>query len=348
MAQLTRAHQELYRRSNDERFSSLSELAAHCHRHREQSVDRWERPQDVAVTSDMTIGLGNNPDHRLNDWSFGQLCRLAGVGKDTINRLSSKTAAKALEETLPSSEKPVQFLTTDNAVRSVHGIAYTRLWNEQLVSVVQEFATDFTPPQEAQGGGTGLYCGEQDMFCFLIDPAGWTEIDGENFAPGFFVFNSEVGRRSLGIQTFWFQAVCRNHIVWDACEVVELKRKHTAGVHDGLDQIRRLIEDLVAKRDARRDGFARVIRKAMDERLGSDAEEVAKVLGGQGIPRHLVKDALKIASEKTAMWESTKWVARVRSTVRRNTDFRKWELGGSPLVLRSISLAWLITYSPYW
>ena len=50
-------------------------------------------------------------------------------------------------------------------MRSVHGIAYTRLWNEQLVSVVQEFATDFTPPQEAQGGGTGLYCGEQDMFC---------------------------------------------------------------------------------------------------------------------------------------------------------------------------------------
>ena len=143
-----------------------------------------------------------------------------------------------------------------------------------------------------------MYCGEQDMFCFLIDPAGWTEIDGENFAPGFFVWNSEVGRRSLGIQTFWFQEVCRNHIVWDAVQVTLLKRNHTAGVHDGLDQIRRLIEDLVAKRDARRDGFARVIRKAMGERLGSDAEEVAKVLAGQGIPRHLVKDALKIASEK--------------------------------------------------
>jgi hypothetical protein len=57
------------------------------------------------------------------------------------------------------------------------------------------------------------------MFCFLIDPTGWTEIEGEAFAPGFFLWNSEVGRRSLGIQTFWFQAVCRNHIVWDAIQV---------------------------------------------------------------------------------------------------------------------------------
>ena len=54
------------------------------------------------------------------------------------------------------------------------------------------------------------------MFCFLIDPAGWTEIGGQAFAPGFFVWNSEVGSRSVGIETFWFQAVCQNHIVWDA------------------------------------------------------------------------------------------------------------------------------------
>jgi hypothetical protein len=36
------------------------------------------------------------------------------------------------------------------------------------------------------------------MFCFLIDPTGWTEINGEAFAPGFFLWNSEVGKRSVG------------------------------------------------------------------------------------------------------------------------------------------------------
>jgi|GEM_PF-3272636 hypothetical protein len=41
----------------------------------------------------------------------------------------------------------------------------------------------------------------QDMFAFLIDPTGWTEIEGQAFAPGLFVWNSEAGRRCLGIQT---------------------------------------------------------------------------------------------------------------------------------------------------
>ena len=74
------------------------------------------------------------------------------------------------------------------------------------------------------------------MFCFLIDPTGWAEIEGEAFAPGFFLWNSEVGKRSLGIKTFWFQAVCQNHIVWDATEVVDFSRKHTEEALDVLQK----------------------------------------------------------------------------------------------------------------
>ena len=70
------------------------------------------------------------------------------------------------------------------------------------------------------------------MFAFGIDPNAWVEIGGESFAPGFFVWNSEVGRRSVGVQTFWFQHVCQNHIVWDAIEVVELKRRHMGNIQD--------------------------------------------------------------------------------------------------------------------
>jgi histone H3/H4 len=169
------------------------------------------------------------------------------------------------------------------------------LWNEELLTTVRDFAGDFQPPQAGVGGKTGLYCGEQDMFCFLIDPLGWTEIDGEAFAPGLFVWNSEVGRRSLGIQTFWFQAVCQNHLVWDAIEVVEFSRKHTANVRDGLDDIRFLVADLVKKRDQRRDGFVKVVRKAMHERLGDNAEEAMKSVVAAGIPTRLAQEAIECA-----------------------------------------------------
>jgi hypothetical protein len=139
---------------------------------------------------------------------------------------------------------------------------------------------------------------EQALFVFLIDPAGWTDIGGEAFAPGFFVWNSEVGCRTVGIETFWYQGVCANHIVWDAVEVVEFSRKHTANVHEALSEIRRAIENLVQKRDQRRDGFVRVVQQAMETTLGSDADEVLKALGQNGVSRALAKEAVEIAQEK--------------------------------------------------
>ncbi|WP_437203391.1 DUF932 domain-containing protein [Planctomicrobium sp. SH664] len=301
MTNLTTANQELFRRPPDECFDSLDVLHGHCRQQREQSSDIWQKPEDVRLSHDMTLMIGDNPDRVLNDWSFSQLCRMAGVSKDTINRLSNKTASRALEETLPRSDKPLQLLTMDNLVRSVHGVAYTRLWNADLLDAVREAGPGFQAPQNAMNGhGTGLYCGEQDMFAFLIDPLGWIEIDGDAFAPGFFVWNSEVGRRSLGVQTFWFQKVCQNHIVWDAVEVVEFSRKHTANVKDGLDEIRRLVEKLVARRDARRDSFAGVLQKALTQKLGDDAEQVSKVLAREDLPKGLIKEALALAQAQGA------------------------------------------------
>lgn len=295
---LTEASRELFRRSPDERFESLSELYTHCREDRDRSVERWVPPEQLRPRlgdGRLDFDIGDAGAYRLNDWSFGQVCRIAGVSKDTLNRLSNETAARALNETLPRSGKPMQALTSDAIVRSVHGAAYTRLNNVDLLNVVQEFATDFQPPQKGMNGGTGLYCGEQDMFVFLVDPLGWCEVEGETFAPGFFLWNSEVGRRSVGVKTFWFQAVCANHIVWDAIEVVDFSRKHTANVHECLAGIRQTIERLVERRDERRDSFARVMAKAFQETLGNDADQVAKVLAAHGVPRDLGKQALEIA-----------------------------------------------------
>jgi hypothetical protein len=300
-SQLKRAHNALFRRSADEQFSSMHDLHEHCRQEKQFSSDVWQMPQSLRphlAGDSVSLTVDGQDDVRLNDWSFTQFCRLAGVSKDTLNRLSAETASRVLQETVPSSEKPMQLLTTGQSIRSMHGVSYTRLWNAQLLDVVQEYAADFQPPQRAAGGGTGLYCGEQDLFAFLIDPTGWAEIDGEAFAPGFFVWNSEVGRRSLGVQTFWFQSVCANHIVWDATEVVEFTRKHTANVKDGLNEIRSIIERLVVQRNARRDSFVQVMRKATTTKLGADAEEVLQVLSAGKIPAQLAKDALEIARQQ--------------------------------------------------
>lgn len=301
---LTGAGQELFRRAPDESFASLQTLWDHCHDERTRSKELWVPPGDLrpeAAERRLDLSMGSTGSFRLNSWSFSQLCQLAGLNRDTVNRLTPQTASDVFEETLPRDGKPLQVYAREDHARSIHAASYTRLHNLDLLTMLREFATDFTPPQEAGSpgsGGTGLYCGEQDMFVFMIDPTGWIDIDGEAFAPGFFLWNSEVGRRSVGVQTFWFQAVCRNHIVWDAVEVIDFSRKHTANVHEALRQIRTHVEQLVDRRDARRDGFAQVIRKAMTASLGIDVDDVMKTLVKHGITRSLAKQALEIAQQQ--------------------------------------------------
>ncbi len=318
MTTLTQANRELFRRSADECFSSLDALEQSVQQRRQQSQDRWQPPQlltPMPFDGRLDLTVGGDGDYAMNDWSFSQLCRLAGVSRDTINRLSPETASQAFRETLPSAEKPLQLLTTENTVRSIHGVAYTRLWDSELVATVREYARDFQPPQNAFNDATGLYSGEQDMFLFMIDPVGWIEVGGEAFAPGFFAWNSEVGRRSLGLSTFWFQRICQNHIVWDAIDVVEFTRKHTASVRDSLNTVRASIEALVQKRDARRDGFARVLRNAVTTKLGDTADDVEKALSKHGLGKSLIREAMKLAQDRGAftIWTIVDALTRLSS-----------------------------------
>lgn len=253
----------------------------------------------IADEGRLTLDLGDGSEpFGLNDWSFTQLCGLAKVSKDTVNRLSAQTAARVFSETLPGGNKPAQLFTRDDLIRSVHGHSYARLHDSDVVSMLMEFAVDFSPPQRGANGGTGLYRGEQDLFCFMVDPTGWVEIESEAFAPGFFAWNSEVGKRSVGVQSFWFQAVCANHIVWDAVDVREVTRRHTARVGEALSEIRQVVEALVARRDERRDGFVSVVRKAMETKLGDDAGEAMAVLTRHGIGKLLAAQALEVAKSQ--------------------------------------------------
>ena len=311
MQNLTKAHNQLYQRCPDERFSTIADLWQHCFDVKQFSTEQWVPPTELAIcpAHSEIHATYQGKNLKFTDWSFSQLCSLARVSKDTVNKLSPETASRVFLETLPRGTKPLQLFTMGDSIRSIHPASYTRLYDVELVSVIREFAVDFQPAQEAKTlddpdsdtpPATGLYCGEQDMFCFLIDPMGWCEIEGEAFAPGFFLWNSEVGRRTVGIQTFWFQKVCQNHIVWDAVEVTDFRRKHTANVGQALRGVQHTIEQLVESRDKRRDAFATTIANAMKTSLGETADDVLKILQQRGIRKTLGNEALKIAQQQGA------------------------------------------------
>ncbi len=301
MVNLMKANRELYRREPDECYESFSDLREYCYTQRELSAEHWCKPQaiiPIAKENSIAIQLDIGEEFELNDYSFRQLSRLCGVSADTLNRLSPQTAATAIEETLPSADRPIQFLSGQPSMRSIHGINYTRLWNSELLNVVAEYGSEFQPPKKAlDGHGTGLYAGEQDMFAFLIDDNSWVDVGENKFAPGFFVWNSEVGSRSLGIQTFWYQHICGNHIVWDCIDVNEFTRKHTSSVRDGLGEIKRMIESLVDVKTQRQEQFMAKIKQAQQDKLGSDVDEVTKLLRKQGIPMSMIRNAAKVVGK---------------------------------------------------
>ena len=76
MSNLTKANQELYRRTPDETFATMQALWDHCYRQREQSVDRWHPPSALSTKADdfaLSMTLGNDGAFSMNDWSFSSL-----------------------------------------------------------------------------------------------------------------------------------------------------------------------------------------------------------------------------------------------------------------------------------
>ena len=82
--------------------------------------------------------------------------------------------------------------------------------------------------------------------------------------------------------------------------MVEYNRRHTRNVVNCTDDICRILNRLVRRRDERRDRFADVIAKAMGTKLDKDQENVLKKLRREGIPRSVAQEALKLATERGA------------------------------------------------
>ena len=96
----------------------LQRLVEHCRQEKESSQDRWHLPAELRPGTSQSpdslqMDIGDDGAFLMNSWSFGQLCKLAGVNRDTVNRLSPDTAKRVFYETLPMGNKPLQVFTNE-------------------------------------------------------------------------------------------------------------------------------------------------------------------------------------------------------------------------------------------
>jgi len=260
METINTASQQWATRPDDERFTSLATMQAFLDETRANSIGRGissraltvrpiaDDPKGIAVEG--PSGAAVFPTH----WAFGQLAQRAGAPVGYLRDLPAPLAADCMNFGLRHRDiEDVGVLLYKNGgpaqLRAVTGPNYGRIWNADIVrALTARFGDgvtgDFKVPGEfgkdvvVTKANTTLYASDRDMFVFLADEKNRIEIpnrrDGKagTLGRGFFVWNSETGKTSLGLATFLFDYVCCNRMIWGAADYNEIRVRHSSGAPD--------------------------------------------------------------------------------------------------------------------
>ncbi len=248
-------------RPDDERFESLPEMheMMTAVRQRSKALGVSSKGLHATAIGDDHSGLviqgpNGNPAAPTN-FAFGQIAQRAGAPAAYIRKLPSALAADCINYGLQTRDvEDLGVLLTDNGrgvpeMRACTGPNYGRIWNSDIVqSLMARFGDGRTGDWRVPGEfgrevrigkhNTTLYASDRDMFVFLCDEKNRVEVpnrrNGETgeMARGFFVWNSEVGDKTLGVAMFLFDFVCANRIVWGVEGYKEVRVRHTSGAPD--------------------------------------------------------------------------------------------------------------------
>ena len=256
--ELMQASRQWASRPSDERFLNLHDLAAKVSRQRTMSRAPIVSSREIEVqphVDDPTrgiqiVGKAGNPVTPTH-WSFGQLASLAGAPAGYLRKLPAPIVADNLNYGLKF-DRDVEdiglLLTkeeTGTSLRAATGPRYGRIWNEEIVEALIAKHGDgrtgkfrvpgeFGKQVEITKANTTIYGSDRDMFVFLADEENRIEVPNRrngqsgSLSKGFFVWNSEVGDKSIGAAFFLFDYVCCNRIVWGAQDFKEIRLSHTA------------------------------------------------------------------------------------------------------------------------
>lgn len=211
------------------------------------------------------LGKENIPA-QLTHYSFGQMAQRVKAPAGYLRNLPPTLAAQNLNHGLKYQRDPddsAKVLLHKNGgylARCFTSAKYQRIWNYEIGKRLVHLEHDGwrtapgRPPHGYKGetwiateadclrsngilsvkpgdriAPAGIYASDRDMFVFLVNEGNPIANPASPDCPlhrGFFVWNSEVGDKSFGIMTFFYDAICGNHIVWGATNVCEMRVRH--------------------------------------------------------------------------------------------------------------------------
>ncbi len=301
---LTQASQQWMSRPADERFESLIDMQAFKRHIKDRSRTEVISSRALEVypaESDRHALLVQGPNGGLSTpthWSFGQLCSLASPGNSPASyfretQMPAPMIADCLNYNLRFNRgvEDIGVLLTRgdefSELRSVNGPNYGRVYDADVVdSLVDKFGDGVSGQWRVPGefgnkvtvtkDNTTLFASDRDMFVFLADEDNRIEIPNRragqhgSFARGFFVWNSEVGKTTLGAGFFLFDHVCCNRIVWGADQYTEVRIRHTKGAPDRwLEEVTPVLDEYS---QASAKPVVQAITDAREKRMGDELD----------------------------------------------------------------------------
>lgn len=231
MAELYQAHRNFMNRPEDECFPTLEALQEFVDSQKYNS-EEYDLPlTNFSVYGQRLVNELSDKPYQLNHFSYQQLTSLLKIPGRYLKSLPPKMFDDVLTYHLKDSDRQYrQFMFNENKqeLRCVTS-DYHRVWNSKIVQDVSNIIDNdwHNPGSPYKQNHKGLYASDRDMFIFMVNDK-YRIDDGtdEGLGRGFFVSNSEVGYRSIGLTSFYYRYVCGNHIVWGAKEVTSKFIKH--------------------------------------------------------------------------------------------------------------------------
>lgn len=329
-------------RADDERFLSLSDLAAAVKSRRRHSWQSDEYLLDLDFDGDDETGelFAKIGDRRvgMTDWSFRQLCAQLRVSSDDGETTGSPVAfLRALPPTVAAANlalvatmQPDDFASkifgSGDTMRAVTSTKYGRVYDSEVVDAVQKIAANgnwkvpgvldwrtgtYDPNTPVTRETTTLFASDRDVFMFLCDDQHPIEVGKDSkgnpdlMFRGFIARNSETGAGVLELTTMYLRAVCCNRILWG------VENRQTATIRHNSRAPDRFIEEALPALDTFAGGDSQRlvagVRAAKKLVIAKKAETQLDFLTGLGFSKDTAVKIVAIGREQDGADPVTAW-----------------------------------------
>ncbi|MCP4701535.1 MAG: DUF945 domain-containing protein [Gammaproteobacteria bacterium] len=331
-------------------FKRAESAASRANNYDVKDVNIWSPDYTgiLAQTDDLRIDLPDTVDPvRPTHWSFGQFCSLIGAPARYMRTLPSQLASDNMNFGLarfPSEVvKVYQRIDGSAEVRAFTGPKYGRIPDYQVIESVMRIAgngngdTNWKVPGTMEWGSgvydpyvptsknnTTLFCSDRDIFLFLVDDTHPIEVgrlpngDPDLMFRGFYVWNSEVGARTLGIATMYMRAVCCNRLLWGVEQFSEIKIKHSRNAMAGFrNQIAPALESYT-RGDAQR--VVEGVRNAQSTTIARTDEDAMDFLTRRKFSKKQARDIMTAVEEEElrpmrSAWDAAQGITAVARNI---------------------------------